>query len=51
MAPEVIIGEGYTVSVDFWSIGICMFEFICGAVPYGEHCEDPMEIYQAILFE
>jgi len=21
MAPEVIIGEGYTIAVDYWSIG------------------------------
>lgn len=21
MAPEVILGEGYTFSIDFWSIG------------------------------
>ena len=24
MAPEVILGEGYSFKVDFWSIGICM---------------------------
>ena len=28
MAPEVILGEGYTFKVDYWSIGICMYEFI-----------------------
>ncbi len=49
MAPEVILGEGYTYAVDFWSISICMYEFICGGVPFGESCEDPMDVYMAII--
>ena len=48
-APEVILGEGYSFSVDYWSIGICMFEFICGALPYGEHSNSPNEIYMEII--
>lgn len=51
MAPEVILGEGYSFSVDFWSIAICMFEFFAGGLPFGETCEDPMEIYTAIINE
>jgi cGMP-dependent protein kinase len=49
MAPEVIYGEGYSFSVDFWSTAICMFEFVCGGVPYGENEEDPMNVYLAII--
>jgi len=26
MAPEVISGKGYSFSVDYWSLGICLFE-------------------------
>jgi cGMP-dependent protein kinase len=58
MAPEVILGEGYTFSVDYWSIGksninlaICMYEFMCGAVPFGESAEDPMDVYLSIVNE
>jgi cGMP-dependent protein kinase len=51
MAPEVILGEGYTYSVDFWSIAICMYEFMCGAVPFGEAAEDPMDVYVSIINE
>jgi cGMP-dependent protein kinase len=51
MAPEVILGEGYTFSVDFWSIAICMYEFMCGAVPFGEAAEDPMDVYVSIINE
>ena len=49
MAPEIITGGGYSFQVDFWSISICMYEFICGEVPFGEKEEDPMEIYFAII--
>ena len=49
MAPEVILGEGYSFQVDLWSIGICMYEFICGGVPFGENADDPMEIYISII--
>jgi cGMP-dependent protein kinase len=51
MAPELILGEGYTFSVDFWSISVCMHEFVCGAVPFGESAEDPMEVYISIINE
>ena len=35
--------------VDLWSVGICLFEFLCGRVPFGEEEEDPYRIYEAIL--
>ncbi len=49
MAPEVLAGKGYTFSVDLWSIGVCLYEFISGYVPYGEEAEDPYEIYDDIM--
>ena len=49
MAPEIIVGKGYTYSADLWSIGICMYEFMCGGVPYAEDAEDPYEIYEEIM--
>jgi len=60
MAPEVILGEGYSFSVDYWSIGIikilivlaiCMYEFIVGYVPFGEMAEDPMQVYYSVINE
>ena len=51
MAPEVIMGEGYSFQVDFWSIAICMYEFMCGAVPFGETAEEPMDVYLAIIHD
>ena len=49
MAPEVIIGKGYSVSADYWSMGAILFECLCGRVPFGEEEEDPYLIYEKIL--
>lgn len=49
MAPEIITGKGYTFNVDLWSVGVCLFEFVCGYVPFAEDAEDPYEIYEEII--
>ena len=49
MAPEVVLGEGYSFQVDCWSIAICMYEFMCGGVPFGENADDPMEVYLSVV--
>ena len=51
MAPEMIMGTGYSFEVDYWAIAVCMYEFICGEVPFGEMYEDTMDIYLAIKNE
>ena len=51
MAPEMIFGKGYSFEVDYWAIACCMYEFICGGVPFGEDSEDTIEIYNAIKKE
>lgn len=49
MAPEVILSEGYGYSADYWSLGIMMFEFLFGYVPFGELDNDPMIVYEKVL--
>ena len=49
MAPEIITGKGYDFNADIWSVGIVLFEFMCGGVPFGEEEEDPYNIYEAVL--
>lgn len=49
IAPEAIVGKGYNKAADVWSLGVCLFEFLCGRVPFGEDFEDPYDIYEAIL--
>ena len=51
MAPEISKGEGYSFEFDIWSIAICMYEFFCGKLPFGEEFEDPIDIYRAVCKE
>lgn len=34
MAPEVLRGRNYNISVDYWSLGCILFEFLCGFPPF-----------------
>ena len=49
LAPEVILGKGYSFSADYWSIGICMFEIFYGYVPFGTSSKNIMDIYNEII--
>ncbi|KAA3681912.1 microtubule-associated serine/threonine kinase [Paragonimus westermani] len=41
IAPEVILRQGYGKPVDWWSMGIILYEFLVGCVPfYGDSIED-----------
>jgi cGMP-dependent protein kinase len=51
MAPEITKGEGYSFQVDIWSAAVCMYEFFCGKLPFGEEYDDPMDIYRAVTKE
>ena len=49
MAPEVLTGKGYSFSVDYWSIGIILYEFLYGIFPFANETDDPYEIYEEII--
>ena len=51
MAPEIVKGAGYSFQVDIWSIAVCMYEFFCGKLPFGEDYDDPMDVYKAVAKE
>ena len=51
MAPEIVRGAGYSFQVDIWSIAICIYEFFCGKLPFGEDYDDPMDVYRAVSKE
>ncbi len=35
MAPEILSGKDYNYSVDVWSLGVVLYEFMAGYVPFG----------------
>lgn len=45
MAPETVKGKGYSFESDYWSLGVVLFEFICGALPFAEKLSDPYHIF------
>lgn len=49
MAPEVMRGHGYGTEVDMWSLGIMLFEFVCGFLPFADELDDPTEVCTAVL--
>jgi cGMP-dependent protein kinase len=49
MAPEIIMSKGYSFCSSLYSLGIVLFELMCGYVPFGDKKEDPLEIYEEIL--
>jgi len=49
LAPEMILNEGHTLSVDWWTLGILTCELADGAPPF--YSDDPMETYALILQE
>ena len=49
IAPEVLIGKGYSYSCDYWSVGIITHELYYNYYPFGNDATDPMEVYREVL--
>ncbi|KAF9076401.1 kinase-like domain-containing protein [Rhodocollybia butyracea] len=49
LAPEILLDEhGYSKIVDFWSLGVLLFEMCCGWSPF--YAEETQQMYKNICF-
>ena len=51
MAPDTISGKGYGFAADYWSLGVIIYEFLCGGLPFGNDESDPYVVYDCVLQE
>jgi len=47
LAPEILLNKGHGKPVDWWCLGILIFEMLTGTDPFTD--DDPMKIYEKIL--
>ncbi|EAW12768.1 cAMP-dependent protein kinase [Aspergillus clavatus NRRL 1] len=47
LAPEVIQNSGHGLAVDWWALGILIYEFLVGQPPFWD--PNPMRIYEQIV--
>jgi protein kinase X len=47
MAPEILLNKGHSFPVDWWSLGILMYEMLVGIHPFSDN--DPRMVCQKII--
>eukprot|EP01114_Cavostelium_apophysatum_P019250 TRINITY_DN6151_c0_g1_i2.p1 TRINITY_DN6151_c0_g1~~TRINITY_DN6151_c0_g1_i2.p1 ORF type:complete len:338 (+),score=59.81 TRINITY_DN6151_c0_g1_i2:167-1180(+) len=47
VAPEILLGEPYTPSVDIWSMGVVLYVMVCQQYPF--HATNLHEMYEMII--
>ncbi|KAL7987136.1 hypothetical protein Chor_006055 [Crotalus horridus] len=47
LAPEILRHEGHDYAVDFWTLGVLIFEMLVGRPPF--HSTEPQKIYSRIM--
>ncbi|XP_047424397.1 serine/threonine-protein kinase greatwall isoform X2 [Mugil cephalus] len=47
LAPELLLGKPHECMVDWWALGVCLFEFLTGVPPFND--ETPQLVFQNIL--
>ncbi|CDS13492.1 hypothetical protein LRAMOSA05668 [Lichtheimia ramosa] len=47
LAPELLLGQSYTKSVDWWTLGVLLYEMMTGLPPFYD--QDTNEMYRKIL--
>ncbi|XP_035237909.1 protein kinase C delta type-like isoform X4 [Anguilla anguilla] len=49
IAPEILLGQKYTFSVDWWSFGVLLYEMLIGQSPF--HGDDEDELFESIRMD
>lgn len=47
IAPEILLNQGHGKPVDWWTLGILLYEMLAGYPPFQD--DDPMNIYRKII--
>jgi serine/threonine-protein kinase greatwall len=47
LAPELVRKEGHSRAVDYWALGVCLYEFLIGCTPFND--ETPEKVFDNIL--
>jgi serine/threonine-protein kinase greatwall len=47
LAPELILGFPHNEAVDWWALGICLYEYLNGIPPFND--DTPEEIFKKIM--
>ena len=47
LAPELLLRRGHGPAVDWWALGVCLFEFMTGIPPFND--DTPDAVFQHIL--
>jgi len=51
MAPEIIRHRGYGLPVDWWSLGVILFELLCGELPFTPETHEDIDVFgKTILY-
>lgn len=49
LAPEVVQSKGYNKSVDWYALGVLIFEMLAGYPPFFTEDSNPMRLYEKII--
>lgn len=49
ISPEVITGNGYNFTADYWSLGVTLYKIMYGILPFGNSQTEPLTIYQDVI--
>lgn len=51
LAPELVLGKGHGKGVDYWALGILVYEMLCGFTPFADDSGDNMSVCRNICEE